>query len=305
LSSGLNITTPELPYLLSPSGERRFRYKSNSFWAGNDTVQFDLASVTSFRSVISTDVLQILPVLYSPEIYLVNYVSSVSRITDNALFQIDIISHSEAYFDILKAQYPGCDQYQFYLTFEGSSQWVVTVPAEAASYFNSELGTSQFYNAYNTHGDRDSPYLVAKGTLAELRRLVFANNPATPTDDAGKPFLNVVVTIPGISALVVAIICPFIAGEPKCPDTPIPGAAAADGTNVVRWSVDYVGGSGNEVSDTLPVPALVFVWIGIGLVALGCYGCLFWRWWKNRRLQQRTRTNMAAGANASKYLHSL
>jgi len=255
---------------------------------------------------VSTDVLQILPILYPPEMYLISHVPSVSSLSDMAYFQIDIISHSEAYFDVLKVDYPNCDQYMIYLTFIDYPRWSVSVPPEAASYFNSALGTSQFFSVHGTDGERDSPILAGKGTLAELRRLLFANNPATPTDDNGKPWFNVVTTIPGITGQVVAIICPYINGIYDCPNepdagTPVPG----EGNNVVRFSITYDGGTGNEVDGSLPIPALVFVWIGIGLVALGCYGCLFWRWWKNRRLQQRTRTNMAAGANASKYLHSL
>jgi len=93
----------------------------------------------------------------------------------------------------------------------------------------------------------------------------------------------------------------------ECPNAPnVDGGILPDlPKNVVMFQLSYQGGNQSGVSSSLPVPALVFVWIGIGLVAAGCYGCLFWRWWKNRRLQQRTRTNMAAGANASKYLHSL
>jgi len=130
------------------------------------------------------------------------------------------------------------------------------------------------------------------------------------SDPANLPSVSCSVAKSGAVNTIAISVC--LASEVPmggylCPNSPL----VTDGIlpnlpkNVVMFQLSYEGGNQSGVSSTLPVPALVFVWIGIGLVAAGCYGCLFWRWWKNRRLQQRTRTNMAAGANASKYLHSL
>jgi len=308
-TQGENITASMLPFLI-PTGTRQYIYKTNAFWAGNDSVSFDVADVTAFRSAIAVDTLIMLPVLYPPELNLIYYTPIVSDIRTNAYFQIEIISHSEPYFDYLTTIYPGCDTYQLYLQFANPSDFSVTMPTDATSYFNQQTDGAEFLsNIFPVDGTKDSPIMDAQGKLFELRYLMYAADPNNPTSTAGQPYMNVVVTQPGIIGDVIVIICQYNPNseDGMCPHTPDPGVAPTgpDPVWVTRFSLEYSGGTGNEVSSTLPVPALVFVWIGIGLVALACYGCLFWRWWKNRRLQQRTRTNMAAGANASKYLHSL
>jgi len=313
IQTGLNLTSTDLPYPL-PEGTGSFIYKTNSFWAGNDSISFDMSifgANSNFRSVVGTDTLLMLPILYPPEVRLISSAASIDDIKISAYFQVEIISHSEPYFDQLKSMdpiYAGCDLYMMHFAFEVSAFWELSMAALGRSYFNLQTDGCFFEIALNMQmeGFHDSSPVVAVGTLPQLRLLIFAGDPSDPTADSSHPFFNAVGTTPGNVDFAAVTICPYVTGQISCfPAGFFPSHNNLTGSGVAQFTVTYNGGTGNEGGGTLPTTALVFVWIGIGVIALGCYGCLFWRWWKNRRLQQRTRTNMAAGANASKYLHSL
>jgi len=293
----------DIPYTLTAGGNdasRSFRYLSYQYWAGNDSIQFQVFQngLATWLSPTSTDQILVHEVFYYPILTCPLTQLSVSSTFDHGHFAIDITQHAEEYF-------PGNKLYWFVLQLD-NAQWASTTPDDINNDINLQLDNSQWGTTYSSNGV--AMYIMqVRATLTQLRRLVSGINMETP-------FLQTTTTTSGNHVRAMATICELADANTDIGDcnnrlsnTANWTAAVTAGlpTYMCLFTMNYNGGTGNEASSSLPVPALVFAWIGIGLVAAGCYGCLFWRWWKNRRLQQKTRTNMAAGANASRYLHSL